>query len=555
LTTAAALSEEQLSSKPFTPFQEAIYKQKYSLNGEEEWPDTALRVTTNVLGALGYKPGDPTFNKVLELITERKFMPGGRYLYSAGRDLHQCNNCFLYRAEDSREGWANLLRDAAMVLQTGGGFGVDYSDIRAYGTPIKRTGGIASGPLSLCQMVNEVGRGVIQGGNRRAAIIALLDWDHPDCLNFIHMKDWSDEVKALKEKDFNFPAPMDMTNISVNLDTEFFEAYHDTHHAKHEIALRIYDEVLRNAVTTGEPGFSVNVGADEGETLRNPCGEVTSADSHDVCNLGSINIADIKDKEELVEIVEYATLFLMAGTVYSDIPYDEVENVRAKNRRIGLGIMGVHEWLLKNGYRYEPNDELGELLKTYEEVSDMAAGYWAAKHNLSIPVAVRAVAPTGTIAMLAGTTTGIEPIFAVAYKRRYLSDGQTWKYQYVVDPTADRLIQEEGVEPNSIEDAYMLSYDIERRVKFQQWIQQFVDMGVSSTVNLPYPITDEAELADLKDWLIDYLPGLRGITFYPNGARGGQPLTPSTYGEAVGNEGVVFEEDAAQACSNGVCGA
>src|SRR6476660_5943392 len=151
------------------PFARAIYQQKYAWRDDtarvvEEWPDTSLRVTSNVLGALGYKEGDEEFDGVVRLIRERKFMPGGRYLYAAGRGLHQCQNCLLMRAEDSREGWARLLHNAAMALMTGAGIGIDYSDLRPQGSPITRTGGTASGPVALMQMVNDNGRWIMQGG-------------------------------------------------------------------------------------------------------------------------------------------------------------------------------------------------------------------------------------------------------------------------------------------------------------------------------------------------------------------------------------------------------
>jgi ribonucleoside-diphosphate reductase alpha chain len=546
----------EVESEQFSQFASDIYTQKYAMEMEdgsrETWAETAERVVSEVLGALGYGPDDSEYQRLLKHIVERKFIPGGRYLYSAGRPLHQVNNCFLVKAEDSREGWAELLGKAAMILQTGGGLGVEYSQIRPFGYPIKKTGGIASGPLPLMQMINEIGRGVMQG-SRRSALIALLDWSHEDCEAFIHTKDWNEHIVAAKAEDFNSFAPMDMTNISINLDNNFFDAINDHRHPDNKLAQHIYHEAVANMISTGEPGLSINLDDFSLEKLRNPCGEVMSADDSDVCNLGSINFARIADPFELDDVIEMATLFLMAGTVYSDIPYDKVGEVRAKNRRIGLGIMGLHEWLLQRGYRYEPNDELEGWMSIYAESWEPAL-HWAITHGLSTPIATRAIAPAGSIGILGETTTGVEPIFCVAYKRRYLTEGKTWKYQYVVDPTAKRLI-DSGINPSDIEDAYQLSYDVERRVAFQAWIQQFVDMGVSSTINLPYPITDIHEVEDFKKMLLNYLPDLRGITAYPDGARGGQPLVPSTYEIAVQHEGVVFEDDIDASCRNGVCGA
>lgn len=552
---------EPTTAHEMSPFAKSVYEQKYAWKDDdgnviEDWSDTAWRVAGHVMAALGYHDQTIEFQRVYELICDRKFLPGGRYLYASGRDLHQVQNCLLLRAEDTREGWADLLRKSAMALQTGAGIGIDYSDVRPSGSPIRRTGGIASGPLALMRMINEVGRGVMQGGARRSAIWAGLNWAHGDAEDFIKVKDWPQELRDLKAKDFNFPMAMEYTNVSILLDDEFFSAYEDSDHPLHKQAHHIYNLGVTHMVGTAEPGFSVDIGENAGETLRNACTEVTSFDDSDICNLGSINLARIESEEEMQDAVKYGILFLLAGTVYSDLPYDEVDEVREKNRRLGFGVMGVHEWLLAHGYSYGPNDELGQLLSIYEEESDLWAETWARRHHLSVPVKTRAIAPTGTIGIVAETTTGIEPIFCVAFKRRVKTarpDGQDKiNYQYVVDPTAQRLIAD-GVDPNSIEDAYTLSYNVEKRIEMQAWMQQYVDHGISSTINLPYAITDATEVADFADVLYDYLPRLRGITCYPDGSRGGQPLTAVPYAVAQGKEGVVFEETE-ERCKTGTCG-
>lgn len=442
-----------------------------------------------------------------------------------------------------------------MALMTGAGIGVDYSDVRPSGTPIKKTGGVASGPIALMRMINEVGRNVMQGGARRSAIWAGLNWRHDDIETFIKLKNWAPEIRRLKEEDPSFPADMDFTNVSVLLDDDFFQAYKDPDHLNHAHAHHIYFQTVRQMVKTAEPGFSVDRGRDAKETLRNACTEVTSEDDSDICNLGSINMARIESKEEMLEAVKYGTLFLLAGTVYSDLPYPKVNEVREKNRRLGLGVMGIHEWLLKRGHRYGPNEELGEWLTTYTQSSWWGA-MWAVKHGISAPIKTRAIAPTGTIGIIAETTTGIEPIFCVAYKRRLRTaqaDGRdSVSYQYVLDPTAKRLV-DQGVDPMAIEDAYTLSYDVERRMAFQAWMQTFVDHGISSTINLPHPITDPEEAMEFGETLMRHLPRLRGITVYPDGARGGQPLTAVGYEEAALKVGVVYEEHE-ERCKNGQCG-
>jgi ribonucleoside-diphosphate reductase alpha chain len=544
-----------------SPFARSIYLAKYAARDEAgelietDWSETARRVVPTVLAALGYGPESEEVVALTRLVADRKFIPGGRYLYATGKDFHMTQNCLCLRAEDSREGWADLFHKAAMSLQTGAGIGVDYSAVRGKGSRIKRTGGIASGPLELMKAINELGRSVMQGGNRRSAIWAGLKWSHPDIFDFIHMKDWPQYIREAKERDFNAPASMDMTNISVLLDDEFFEAYHNEGHGKHDLANNVMADVVAQMFRTGEPGFGVNLGAQAQETLANACTEFRSADDSDVCNLGSINLARIESLEEMREVTRLGSLFLLAGTAYSDVPYEKVRAVRLKNRRLGLGLMGLHEFLAVRGLKYEPSKWLGEYLVEYAK-SDEYAKKYAIQHGLSVPVATRAIAPTGTIAIVAETTTGIEPIFCVAYKRRYLDAGKVWKFQYVIDPTAKKLV-DAGVDPDSVEDAYTLSLDMERRVKFQAWLQTFVDMSISSTINMPAwgtAANDESMLAEYERILIQYLPKIRGITVYPDGARGGQPLSPVPYSVAAGQEGLVFEESD-ERCLGGVCGA
>jgi ribonucleoside-diphosphate reductase alpha chain len=535
-------------------FASKIHAQKYALKDSsgkpiESWPDTASRVASNVLGAIGYGPRSDEVREIERLITARKFLPGGRYLYAAGRDLHQVNNCLLLRCEDSREGWAALLWQATMALMTGAGIGVDYSHVRPRGSSVHRTGGHASGPLSPMRIINELGRDVMQGGSRRSAIWAGLNWRHPDIMDFITVKDWDDKLRALKERDWTLPMEMELTNISVILDDDFFAAIESPAHPDHEHASRVYSAALSRMLKTGEPGFSVDTGENAGETLRNACTEVTSADDSDICNLGSINLGRIESRQELKSTIELATLFLLAGTVYSDVPYVKVDDVRTKNRRLGLGLMGVHDWLLQRGLPYGPNGGLGLLLEEYARCG-VIADSWADALSLSRPVKTRAIAPNGTIGIIAETTTGIEPIFCTAYERTYLV-GREWRTETVVDPVAESLVRR-GVDPDDVEDAYSLSADVKRRLGMQAWVQQYVDHGISSTVNLPAPITDPAEVATFGETLLNFLPYLRGVTAYPNGARAGQPIKAVPLVEALRGPLVIDVNE--ETCVGGICG-
>jgi ribonucleoside-diphosphate reductase alpha chain len=529
-------------------FANDIYLQKYSLNGQEKWSDTARRVVDAVCGQL-LSPEEKEV--IFKLILERKFIPGGRYLYSAGRPFHQVNNCFLFRAEDSREGWADAMYKATTALMTGGGIGFDYSTLRAEGAIIKRTGGVSTGPIALMNAINELGRNIMQGGQRRSAIYASLNWKHSDVFKFLNLKNHSEDLKTMKQKDFNFALPMELTNISVNYDTEFFIAMENEKHELHEHAKKVYLLNCKQAFSTAEPGFSFNFRKDN-ETLRNACTEVTSEDDSDKCNLGTIWINRIKDIKELRKVVKYSTKFLICGGIYSDVPNEKIREIGLKNNRIGLGLGGIHEWLMIRGMKYEVTPELHKWLSVYEEESNSEAFISSRLLNVAVPKGVRAIAPNGTIGIIAETTTGIEPLFCKAYKRRYYKEGK-WMFQYVVDGAVKRLLQQ-GVHIENIQDSYDL--DFKQRVKFQADVQNYVDMAISSTCNMPSwgsEKNNEKNIEKNAQILLKYAKRLRGFTVYPDGCRGGQPLTQVSLQEALENEGVVFEEQMTE-CVGGVCG-
>lgn len=530
-------------------FSEDIFNHKYRHEGAETWAALSKTLVDDVCSAAGEFMTKDDKQTLTRYITEMKFIPGGRYLYYAGRLNKFFNNCYLLKAEeDSREDWANLSWKAESCLMTGGGIGVDYSVYRGEGEPIQRTGGQASGPIPKMNMLNEIGRRVMQGGSRRSAIYASLNWKHPDIWKFMAAKDWQSmpvgktgkTLWDIKQEDFNFPAPLDMTNVSVNYDTEWLMEYFKTGDPG-----KVFKENVKQALKTAEPGFSFNFFDKENETLRNACTEVTSADDSDVCNLGSLNFGRIESISELKDVTRLATMFLICGTLKAQLPYDKVYKVREKNRRLGLGFMGVHEWLIKKDYKYEVSPELHQWLSVYEGVSDDTSRKFADLLGVSRPVANRAIAPTGSIGILAGTSTGVEPIFAVAYKRRYLKGQNRWVYQYVVDSAAQELISLYGTDPDKVESAIDLAGDYERRMRFQADVQDYVDMSISSTINLPSwgtKLNNEDTVDKFANTLAKYAHRLRGFTCYPDGARGGQPLTSVPYREAVEKLGEEFEE-------------
>lgn len=551
---------------PFkSSFASNIFHHKYALTQDQTWHEKARSIVLDVCGKGYYgqhkyelmSKGDQ--EQLIEYITDFKFLPGGRYIYYAGRTAKFYNNCYLLRGEeDTREEWGALANRSMSCLTTGGGIGIDYSVFRPAGRMLSRTGGQASGPVPLMYAINEIGRNVMQGGSRRSAIYASLNWKHEDIPKFLAAKDWHNmpigksgySIAQAKMDDFNYPAPLDMTNISLNYDDDWLNL--ENKHLN-KTFLKNCEQALR----TGEPGFSFNFGSKQNETLRNACTEVTSEDDSDVCNLGSVNMGAIQSIDEFKDVVRLASKFLVCGTVRADLPYEKVYQVREKNRRLGLGLMGVHEWLIRRNYSYEVTPELHKWLQIYRDESESAANEHCNRFFLSKPIAYRAIAPTGTIGILASTTTGIEPLFAVAFKRRYLTDGTKWKYEYVVDNLAQQMVQEYSVDPDSIETAYSLASNPEKRIKLQADIQDYVDMSISSTINLPSwgsELNNESTVKPFAETLAKYAHRLRGFTCYPDGSRGGQPITVVPYEDAVGKKGVVYEEHQEEQCKSGVCG-
>ena len=267
-----------------TELGETIFKNKYAQGPSDTWDALVDRLVEDVCGTRwGTMPklmSDDDRKQLSIYIKEMKFLPGGRYLYYAGRTAKYYNNCYLLRAEeDTREEWSNVAWRSLSCLMTGGGIGIDYSRLRPSGAALKRTGGKASGPLPLMYAIDNIGASVMQGGSRRSAIYASLNWKHEDIPLFLRAKNWKDmpignglSIADAKEANFNYKAPLDMTNISVNFDDAWqFDPNNE-----------VFKQTVRQAMETGEPGFSFNFGSKENETLRNACTEVTSEDDSDV---------------------------------------------------------------------------------------------------------------------------------------------------------------------------------------------------------------------------------------------------------------------------------
>lgn len=511
--------------------QNLRYAHVKSDGSKETWEDIAHRVTSNLLSAgdkLRVIPKDIK-EACFELVRDKYFIPGGRVLSQTGREYHQTDNCYCLRAENTREGWGELAKLATIMFMSGGGVGVDYSDISPYGTYLKRSGGIASGPLPLIELINAAAKAARQGGERRGAHHAMLRADHPDIHQFIEAK--------------RIPGYLEHTNMSVGFTPELLVTHRD-----------IFHKVLYYSCKYGEPNFQFDA---DNQTLRNACTEIISDKHGDSCCLGSLVLPKVYRDFKFTDTYYLASLLLICNTLYTHTPADIVTKVKDENRRLGLGMMGWGEWFIQQGVPYGTVcRQTDRIMWEYQHMSSIYANNWADYFSISRPIATRAIAPTGTISVIGGTTPGIEPLFHTAYIRTYntlktqqYSDGI--KQEVVIENVVQKLLNQ-GYDIDDIDTAYTLSQTeegIARRIRFQAYVQGYVDNAVSSTVNLPYHTEDVEDKVNTS--LLSYLPYLRGITFYPDGARSNQPVQPISIKEAVKLQGKLGQFDV---CNSGVCG-
>ena len=513
----------------------------YYKEGIQSWEALVSVLVDEVCGKY---LNDKDIANIKEMMISKKFIPAGRYLYYAGRERNFYNNCYAFIAEeDTREEWGKILDRVLSALMTGGGTGINLDVIRAKGSILKGTGGEASGPIALMEIIDYMGTKVRQGGSRRSALLASLSYWHPDIKEFMAIKDWDTETTKKKLADYNYKAPMDCTNISVVYDKL----------EENDLSYDIFKENMRRALLDGEPGFIFNLKEKQRlEKGRNPCGELISSDDSDVCNLGSLNWANIKDIGDLERCTILALKFLMCGSKEAQLPNQKIVDVRAKNNRIGMGIMGLHEWMLQRGHKYEVSEELYLWLQRWQYTCDTEKTAIADEIGCPVPLTTRGIAPTGTISMLAKTTSGIEPIFAKAYKRRFLKN-EVWKYTYTVDDTARRIIEERGSELG-VQDAEEI--DLEDRLQVLDLLGEHTDMAISTTINILEPVTDSNTILGMTRMVYNYAKrgNIRGLTFYPNGARG-SILEECDYSEAIRSENVEFvEHDICAISGKGSCG-
>jgi ribonucleoside-diphosphate reductase alpha chain len=558
-----------------TGLAETIFRERYTIHPEETWEEASSRLAKHVSSAEINGKREPTADAFYEQIVTNKFMPGGRIWYGSGRPRAQLLNCFVVPTHDSREGWGKTISDVIVVSGMGGGVGINLSPIRPRGSRINGTGGVATGAVSLMQMINGVGDVLVSGGGRRLALMLDLNITHPDMPEFLDKKLDHDELKnanvsIVLDKRVGSKTLIEKVKSGGSFDLTFSGNHYGKVNAKD-----IWNRIVSNAWKSGEPGVLNGDLANKENNIfyykpmisTNPCGEIW-LEEYGSCDLGAIVLPrfidgfGIFDWDALRDTIKVAVRFLDNVLSVNEYPLPEIRENNNAVRRLGLGIMGLHSALIQLGYRYSSDsaqtfvDDLMNFIKeeAYKASIDLAiekgpfpaydeamlqSGFMKRAIPNEIKSSIRrfgirncallTIAPTGTTGMVSNVSTGIEPLFAPAYWRRFYrptADGsRLLDKELVVDPLWGEL-ESAGKDISVLEGAYDISP--EGHFAMQTICQKHIDNATSKTINLAadYPVDS---LADL--WL-EYLPQVKGTTFYRAGSRGEEPLEAIPLDEA-----------------------
>ncbi len=548
------------------------------LNGKIiETPEEMFRRVARHIAKAEKAYGDETRVKQMEevfhaMMTEFKFLPNSPTLMNAGRKLGQLAACFVLPVEDSMEGIFDALKSAALIHKSGGGTGFAFSRLRPKNSKVGTTGGVASGPVSFMKIFNTATEQVKQGGTRRGANMAILRVDHPDIMEFITCKKDNRELT-------NF-------NISVGVTDAFMDAVKagrsydliDPREKKKVVELdaaEVYQTLVHHAWESGDPGVIFldrvnhdNPTPDLGEIeSTNPCGEQPLLPM-EACNLGSINLAKFVSPKEglpsidyngLKELVWNSVRFLDNVIDMSKYPLPEIEKMARGNRKIGLGIMGFADMLFQLGVPYDSEQALdvAEKVMGFIQKESKEASRTLAEERMVFPnfeksiykniensrfrnATTTTIAPTGTLSIIAGCSSGIEPLFALSFVRNVMDNDKLLETNPYFEKVArDRgfyspglmdavarsgsIRHVEGI-PLDVKEVFVTAHDItpEWHVRMQAAFQNFTDNAVSKTVNLPGDATVEDVV---KVYNLSYELGCKGITIYRDGSRENQVLS------------------------------
>jgi ribonucleoside-diphosphate reductase alpha chain len=529
---------------------------------------------------------DKTAAGFFNMMAELEFMPNSPTLMNSGRELGQLSACFVLPVEDSMEGIFETNKHAALIHKSGGGTGFSFSRLRPRNSVVASTSGVASGPVSFMKVFDASTDAVKQGGTRRGANMGILRVDHPDILEFISCKDKTDEIT-------NF-------NISVAITDAFMEAVEkgeryplynphtgQTHVIEDEPqfldAREVFDDIIEHAWRTGEPGvifidrmnqLNPTFPAEQIEAT-NPCGE-QPLPPFDSCNLGSVNLGRFVmdplpenyaignadegvDWERLGQVVRRGIHFLDNVIDQNRYPIPEIEVQTHKNRRVGLGVMGWADMLVRLRLPYDSPEAIAlgeqvmefvqtearkhssELAKTRGKFPGWENSVYARDQVAMRNATVTTVAPTGTISIIAGCSSGIEPYYSLAYERNVLdgtrltevnplferaaSDGEFLSEDLIERVAASRSIGEFDDIPEAVRALFLTAADVdaEDHVRMQAVFQKHCDSSVSKTINLPETSTPvDVKAAFTKAFQL----GCKGVTVYRDRSRPEQVLAP-----------------------------
>jgi ribonucleoside-diphosphate reductase alpha chain len=555
---------------------EIVLKKRYLIRDADGNPTETVdglfdRVSSAIAAPDEKYGGDPAQSAAVfrKMMTSFEFLPNSPTLMNAGRPLGQLSACFVLPVKDSMEDIFEAIKQAALIHKSGGGTGFSFSRLRPNGSPVNSTGGVASGPISFMRVFNMATEAVKQGGTRRGANMGILRVDHPDILEFIDCKKNNADIT-------NF-------NISVGVTEKFMKAVADG--GEYELvdpasktvvrslpAREVFDRIVDAAWRNGEPGIIFldrlnrdNVVPALGEIeSTNPCGEQPLL-PYEACNLGSINLslmlkglpdAPEMDWDRLGRTVTDAVHFLDNVIDANRYPLEKIDRATRLTRKVGLGVMGFSDMLLRLGIPYNSDEaiELADKLMAFiEQTARRESAALAAKRG-AFPAfeqstlaggepmrnaTVTTIAPTGTLSIIAGCSGGVEPVFAYVFIRNVMDGTELVEVNPILRETLERrglytdeLMKKiaaagtlEGITelPEDIRRVFVCAHDIspEYHIRMQAAFQRHTDNAVSKTVNFPHDATrDDVR----KVYELAYSTGCKGVTIYRDGSRDAQVL-------------------------------
>lgn len=581
-----------------TGYSEEIFKLRYAFTEEETWEDACDRVSRQIAMAEDPSKVKKYQNKFYDILVNNYFVPGGRIWYNSGRPNPNLLNCFVLSNNlDSKEGWGNISKEMIITSMHGGGCGIHFGSVRPRGSEIKGQRGTCPGSVELMELINSNGFPVKAGNSRRVALMFSLDLDHPDVEEFL-------DAKLKKGK-------LQLANVSVRCKnvTNFIEAVNNDGdwplmwqgQVKKTIkAKKLWNKIVKNAYNSAEPGFlnwelaenESNIYYIENLVTTNPCGEIALSE-YDCCCLGHmvlprfINNNDL-DWHLLAKSVALGVRFLDNVLTVNHYPLKEMKHKSNNLRRIGLGTTGLADMLAMLNLRYgsdEGNKFIDKLFRFISKAAYEASVMLAIekgpfplceseKHVKSgymkrMPKKIKALveehgirncclltqAPTGTVSILSGNvSSGIEPMFAPAYERRYW-DKEERKTELVFHPLFAKYMQEKKSTKHFVA-AHELT--VREHMEVQKIVQKHIDNAVSKTINMP----EKYKVSDMSDIWLEYLPHLKGTTFYRENSRGfiddhgniqEPPLVPLDLKKAMLKYKNGAKEGSEIDCNSGVC--